>query len=129
MANGELRCWKCLQELEDLLSPMPRLAKCKHCKADLHVCRLCEFYDTSVNNACREPIADKVNDKTRANFCGYYQITAVSTSSKNAQIDASKNSLDDLFGLDKGSSTTSPSNADESKQALDALFGLDKDKD
>ena len=129
MAKGGLRCWKCLQELEEVLSPMPRLAKCKHCKADLHVCRLCEFYDTTVNNDCREPIADKVNDKTRSNYCGYYQITSVSASQKNTEIDANKSSLEDLFGLDEGSSDLGTSNADESKQALDALFGLDENKD
>ena len=129
MASAGLRCWKCLQELEEVLTPMPRLAKCKHCKADLHVCRLCEFYDTTVNNACREPIADKVNDKTRSNYCGYYQITTVIAPQKDSEIDANKSSLEDLFGLEQDSSELSISDADKSKQALDALFGLNSDKD
>ena len=128
MATDELRCWKCTELLEDVLKPMPRLAKCRHCKADLHVCRMCEFYDTTVNNACREPIAEKVNDKKRANFCGYYQVTSVSTSSKGAEAEANKTSLEDLFGLAEGESGISSSGADESKQALDELFGLDQAK-
>ena len=128
MATDELRCWKCTELLEDVLSPMPRQAKCRHCKVDLHVCRMCEFYDTTVNNACREPIAEKVNDKTRANFCGYYQVTAVDISASNAQVEASKSSLEDLFGIAEGESGISSSSAEESRQALDSLFGLDETK-
>jgi hypothetical protein len=34
---------------------------------------MCEFFDLRVSRSCREPVADDVRDKERANFCGYYQ--------------------------------------------------------
>jgi len=68
-----LVCWKCGAALTDIPFPFGRIAVCPACDADLHVCKLCEFYDTSVSNQCREPIADAVKEKERANFCDYFQ--------------------------------------------------------
>jgi len=45
---------------------------CPRCHADLRTCRQCRFYDPSLANACREPQAERVLDKTRANFCDYF---------------------------------------------------------
>lgn len=46
--------------------------ECIHCRADLHVCKNCEFYDTKVYNECRETSADVVREKERANFCDFF---------------------------------------------------------
>jgi hypothetical protein len=43
------------------------------CGADLHVCKCCSFYDVKSYNECREPSADVVREKERANFCDFYQ--------------------------------------------------------
>ena len=69
----ELNCWKCGASLKDIPLPFSRYSKCKSCKADLHVCRMCEFYDRTVSKMCREPIAEEVKNKQRANFCGYLE--------------------------------------------------------
>ena len=45
---------------------------CGNCGKDLHVCRACRFYDTGSYNECREPQAERVLDKERANFCEYF---------------------------------------------------------
>ena len=45
---------------------------CSACGADLRVCRQCRFYDPAVADACREPVAERVADKTRANFCDHF---------------------------------------------------------
>ena len=108
--------------------PFPRLAKCKACKADLHVCRMCEFFDTTVSNSCREPIADMVNDKNRSNFCGYFQAADNTQTDHSAVIDSNKESLENLFGLAQGTGKLSTGDAEQSKQELDALFGLDDNK-
>ena len=50
-----LVCWKCGASLAALSLPLRRQDECKACGAELHVCRLCEFYDTSVARSCREP--------------------------------------------------------------------------
>jgi hypothetical protein len=69
--SHELRCWKCGDPLADLSLPLRRLECCRACGAELYVCRMCEFYDTSVAKHCRETVAEEVKDKTRANFCDY----------------------------------------------------------
>ena len=48
---------------------MGRRDECPHCGADVHVCRNCRFYDATAYNECREPVAERVIDKERANFC------------------------------------------------------------
>ncbi len=128
MATTELHCWKCCEALEDVLIPFSRLAKCRACKADLHVCRMCEFFDSTVSNSCREPVAENVNDKKRANFCGYFQPGDNTRTNNSTVIDSGRDSLEGLFGLEQGTGKLSMSDAEQSKQELDALFGLDNKK-
>ncbi|HET57155.1 MAG TPA: hypothetical protein ENN35_01785 [Deltaproteobacteria bacterium] len=45
---------------------------CGRCGRDLHVCRNCRFHDPGAYNECREPQAERVLDKDRANFCEYF---------------------------------------------------------
>lgn len=47
--------------------------ECFKCHSDLHVCKCCLNYDPKVYNECREPQADIVKDRERANFCDYYR--------------------------------------------------------
>jgi hypothetical protein len=68
-----LRCWKCGASLAELSLPLRRLEECRACHAELHVCRMCEFYDTRVAKSCRETVAEEVKDKERANFCDYFR--------------------------------------------------------
>jgi hypothetical protein len=45
---------------------------CEACRSDLHVCRNCRHHDPSVYNECREPNAERVGDRDRANRCDYF---------------------------------------------------------
>jgi hypothetical protein len=45
---------------------------CPGCDRALHVCLNCDFHDPAFNNQCREPQAERVVDKDRANFCEYF---------------------------------------------------------
>jgi len=47
--------------------------ECPQCRADVHACRNCQFYDRSAYNECREPSAEVVREKDRANHCDYFQ--------------------------------------------------------
>ncbi len=67
-----MTCWKCGYELEAREQVSFR-AECPDCGGDLHVCRNCEFYDPAYHNECREPMAERVVDKERANFCEYFR--------------------------------------------------------
>src|ERR1700746_298296 len=69
----DLVCWKCGASLAELSLPLRRLEECPKCRAELHVCRMCVDYDPRVAKACREPTAEEVNDKTRANFCDHFK--------------------------------------------------------
>ncbi|MBI4042992.1 MAG: hypothetical protein HY391_05915 [Deltaproteobacteria bacterium] len=46
---------------------------CSTCATDLHCCFNCHFYDARAHNQCREPQADYVKDKERANYCEYFR--------------------------------------------------------
>ncbi len=94
-----LKCWKCGVSLADYTLPLRRLEECRRCGAELHVCRMCEFYDTSKAKHCREPIADEVKDKTRANFCDYFQPTPTAyRSDQVSAADQARAQLEALFG-------------------------------
>lgn len=50
--------------------------ECSKCGADAHVCKNCEFYDVKAYNECREPAAERVVEKERANYCDYFSPAA-----------------------------------------------------
>jgi len=64
-------CWNCGGELT---SEKPgRREDCPACRADVHVCKNCRFWDVSYENECRETQAERVVDKERSNFCDYFE--------------------------------------------------------
>jgi len=116
-----LVCWKCGACIDALPLPLGRAAECPACRAELHVCRLCEFYDPRVSQACREPIADQVKDKERSNFCGYFQPRPSAYSvPDNSGAQAARSQLDALFGGAAGEAGADASNADGPRLPGDA---------
>ena len=98
MDNG-LRCWKCGASLADYDVPLRRLEECRSCRAELHVCRMCEFHDVTVAKHCRETVADEVKDKGRANFCDYFRPTPTAwRPGATGAADRARAELDALFG-------------------------------
>lgn len=92
-------CWHCGASLAELTLPLSRFDICKQCRAELHVCRQCIFYDVTVARQCREPIAEEVRDKQRANYCDYFVIRhdawrPVATDA----VQQARSQLDALFG-------------------------------
>lgn len=125
MSTSSLVCWKCGASLESEPLPLARLAACPACHADLHVCRLCAFYDPGVADRCREPVAEPVQDKARANFCGYFQprpaAHAVPASDPARE---AKARLDALFGnAPEGVEEQPADEAERARHRLDDLFG------
>ena len=120
--------------------PLRRRDECPACSADLHVCRLCEFYDTSVAKSCREPVAEEVTDKERANFCDYFRgQSGVDAAGGASEAEGAKAQLEAMFGMDSKARDQSSvgdaeslmerkrAKAEEARKQLDALFG-DADK-
>jgi hypothetical protein len=128
MSATSLVCWKCGASLASEPLPLARLAECPVCHADLHVCRLCEFYDTGVANGCREPVADVVNDKERANFCGYFQPRPDACNQSGVDpARQAKTRLDELFGDSPGGeSDECGTDAERTRRRLDDLFASDE---
>ena len=96
-------CWKCKKEIS--VEKIGRTEECPLCKADLHVCRACEFYESGAHNDCRESSAEYVSDKERGNFCDYYRIskalaqgTGASGASEKDKAKAAKDAFNALFG-------------------------------
>jgi rRNA maturation protein Nop10 len=65
-------CSFCGNKIE-ILDKVNRRDTCPACGRDLHCCWQCRFYDESSYNACREPQAERVLDKEKANFCDYFE--------------------------------------------------------
>ena len=88
------------------------------------MCKLCEWYSTSVAKHCREPIAEEVKDKERANFCDYFKPrpNAYSSAAQSAA-EKAKAELDSLFGgSSRSADTPEPSAAERARAELEALF-------
>ena len=97
--KNDLSCWKCGFALADLSLPLRRLDECPKCRAELHVCKMCVDYSTAVAKHCREPTADEVSDKTRANFCDHFKPRAGAYTAPNTTaVDKAKAELEKLFG-------------------------------
>jgi hypothetical protein len=99
---------------------------------------MCEFYDTSVAKSCREPVAEEVKDKERANFCDYFRSQpGVHAAGGVSEAEGARAQLDAMFGIaNKGDAPSSADDpqalmarkrekADEARRQLDALFGDD----
>ena len=66
-----MRCTRCGREVE--VAAVSRRDTCPGCGADLRACVQCAFYAPGAYNDCREPQAERVLDKERANFCDHFR--------------------------------------------------------
>lgn len=93
------QCWacRCVLSYADFAA-VPREAECPSCSRDLHACRNCRHYDPGVNNKCREPNAEWVTDRERANFCDFFQLAREPHGAvEKDRAAAARKKLDDLF--------------------------------
>ena len=57
------------------IGPTERVGRrdaCLQCRADLHCCLNCSFFEPAAHNQCREPQAERQVDKTVGNFCDFF---------------------------------------------------------
>jgi len=94
-----LVCWRCGEPLEGLSLPLCRLDECRSCSVQVHVCRMCTFFDPKVTRQCREDDAEEVKEKERANFCDYFKPRPDAFDPQFTEAEqAARAALDDLFG-------------------------------
>ena len=71
----QVQCFHC-QLINTSESKIGFREECMKCRSDLHVCKNCEFYDKKSYNECREPSAEVVREKDRANLCDFFSARA-----------------------------------------------------
>lgn len=89
-------CRACRKELS-LGREVGRRDECPFCHADLHCCLNCTFYERTAPKQCREPVAEYVRDKERANFCDYFVFIDVERRDAEDGTTGARKALDDLF--------------------------------
>ena len=96
ISTGMRLCHRCKKEIPETL-PIGRREECPSCKADLHCCRNCAFFDPTVSKQCREPVAEHVKDKERANYCDYFDFAQARSTGDGVRTDQARKALEDLF--------------------------------
>jgi hypothetical protein len=91
-----MNCYHCGRQVE-LTERIAFREECPGCGRFLHVCLNCAFYDTAFNNQCREPQAERVVDKDRANFCEYFSPQKPRQTAGLTRQDAARAKLEALF--------------------------------
>ncbi len=89
-----MNCFFCGGKIE-VLDRVGFRDECPACGRAAHACRNCGFHDPAYNNQCREPMAEQVTDKERANFCEYF--TPAEKSGAVSKPANPRKALDDLF--------------------------------
>jgi hypothetical protein len=71
-------------------------AECPSCGRDIHICVNCALYDEGAYNKCREPQAEWVSEREKANRCEYFRPSSAPSAGSQRARDA-RTKLDDLF--------------------------------
>lgn len=72
-----MSCHRCGREIQ-VLAKIARTDGCPYCHSDLKCCLNCALHDPGANNQCREPQAEWVTDKDKANFCEFFELREAS---------------------------------------------------
>nr|CRH04491.1 conserved protein of unknown function [Candidatus Magnetococcus massalia] len=90
-------CWSCQAPLDE--GDFKRGCYCERCGRDTRCCIACRHYAPDAYNDCREPIAERVVDKEKSNFCDLFTPRQDSETDAQAQdpLAAAKKAAEDLF--------------------------------
>ena len=70
------QCYKCNEPLLlEAGKDINRFENCTKCNASIRCCSMCDFYNKSSYNECREPTSDRITDKEKANFCDFFKLS------------------------------------------------------
>ncbi|MCI0487018.1 MAG: hypothetical protein L0229_10500 [Blastocatellia bacterium] len=90
-------CHSCGGEIK-LEGYISRSDECPHCSTDIHCCLNCEHYDPAAHNRCREPQAEWVSEREKANFCDYFMPNTLQAAGrKTSSADDVRKAFDSLF--------------------------------
>ncbi len=96
--NSAVSCFKCQEELMlSKGSALGRHEECPKCFANLRCCNMCQFFDKTAYNECREPMANRIIEKEKANFCDYFKVG--SSGDQGQEKDSLLNAANSLFKI------------------------------
>jgi hypothetical protein len=75
-------------------------SQCPKCKADLHSCKQCAFFDTGARFECTQPIPERIQPKNIRNQCQLFEAKKSverQTSSVASRPKDARQAFDDLF--------------------------------
>ena len=117
----DLLCWSCGQSASEHPTPMSTYAECSSCNAQLHVCRMCGYWDSQIRTGCKEERAEEIRDREKANFCEWFlPSTEVFDPERANQAHKAEQDLASLFGESSG--TTQAEANDSLVQSAEDLF-------
>jgi hypothetical protein len=93
------RCAECGEKVPNP-DELSASSSCSRCSEDLHSCRNCRYFDTSVENECRQAVTVRVPRKRANNDCGLFKpVMAVDLrgGSEEAKGDEARRAWEDLF--------------------------------
>jgi len=93
-----VRCFACDAEIP--LAAGERVGfrdTCPRCGADAHVCLNCAHHDPGAQNQCREPQAEPVRDRDRANRCDWFRPGGAGGGHVEDERQRARRDLDSLF--------------------------------
>jgi hypothetical protein len=90
-------CHACRKELT-LGREIGRRDECPYCHADLRCCLNCRFFDRAAPKQCREPIAELVREKDKANYCDLFLFAEAAAGARTGDgPENARKALGDLF--------------------------------
>jgi len=93
-----MKCYNCGHEIvSDSGLKINRQDVCSGCGSYLHCCFNCRFYDPVAWKECREPEAERVNNKKMANFCAYFEPCVNETVYSENRAEQARQKLENLF--------------------------------
>lgn len=92
----KISCFECGTEMS-FAERVGLREECPKCRADVHVCRNCEFHDPKVYNECRENQAEPVREKHRSNRCEWFTARQGGAGSAHDKAAALKAAAEALF--------------------------------
>ena len=92
-------CHHCGMQMQFESGYVSRKEECPQCGSDVHCCLNCTNYDTAAHNRCREPQAEWVTDRERANFCDFFtpNKSAKGDMRKAAVMQEARSAFENLF--------------------------------
>lgn len=101
--NEVFRCSMCGAKVLDAEIGLDQ--QCLKCKADLHSCKQCSFFDTGARLECTQPITERISRKNGRNECTLFKMkksveretSSSSSSVPSGGTSSARQAFDNLF--------------------------------